>query len=98
MCEFGATKHDAKLVDLTVGDTWSPTQQQQEIRRLIKSQRKKNPFIVETEILEQHPICKRMIVAAYANIISSELFVPLNSDNKSLIYAPFIALLTIFSH
>lgn len=89
LCEFGATKHDAKLVDLTVGDTWSPTQQQQEIRRLIKSQLKKNPFIVETEILEQHPICKRMIVAAYANIISSELFVPLNSDNKSLIYAPF---------
>lgn len=88
MCEFETTEHDGKIVDLTVGETWSPEKQQQEIRRLIKSQRKKNPFIVETEILEHHPICKRNIVAAYANIISSELFVPLDSENRSLIYAP----------
>ena len=89
LCEFETTEHDGKIVDLTVGEKWSPEKQHQDIRRLIKSQRKKNPFIVETEILEQHPICKRIIVAAYANIISSELFVPLDSDNKSLIYAPF---------
>lgn len=89
LCEFETTEHDVKIVDLTVGDTWSPKKQQQEIRRLIKSQRKKNTFAMDTEIFENHTICQRNLVEAYANIISSELFIPLVSDNKSLIYAPF---------
>lgn len=90
ICEFEQTGSNIKIVDLTVGEKWTPEKQQQEINKLIKSQKKKYLFQPNTsDVLENHPICKRNIVEAYTNIMSSELFVPLMSKNKSEIYAPF---------
>lgn len=89
ICEFEQTGSNVKIVDLTVGEKWTPEKQQQEIIKLVKSQQKKNPLQLNADILENHPIYKRNIVEAYANIMSSELFVPLSSKDKSVIYAPF---------
>lgn len=88
-CEFIAADNNVKIVDLTLGEKWNPHRQRHEIRRLIKSSRKKDALL-RADVLENDLVCQRNIVAAYANIMSSELFVPLiTSDNKSITYAPF---------
>ena len=39
---------------------------------------------------------KKNIAAAYANILASELFMPLDSDDKSIAYAPFHCIANYF--
>ena len=45
LCEFIVADKDVKIVDLTLGEKWSPHRQQHEIRRLVRSsQKRKRPL------------------------------------------------------
>ncbi|MFR0998895.1 MAG: RES family NAD+ phosphorylase [Ruminococcus sp.] len=88
LCDFIAADKDVMIVDLTMGEKWNPHRQQHEIRRLVKSSQRKNALL-KTDVLENDQVCQKNIAAAYANILASELFMPLDSDDKSIAYAPF---------
>lgn len=95
LCDFIAADKDVKIVDLTMGEKWNPHRQQHEIRRLVKSTQRRNALL-KTDVLENDQVCQKNIAAAYANILASELFTPLDSDDKSIAYAPFHCIANYF--
>ena len=96
LCEFQAKELDVKIIDLTIGENWNPESQRLEFRKRIKKAKRNNPFDLNPESPINNSIFQKNLIATYAKIMSKQLFVPLTSNDKSLIYAPFHCLASYF--
>ena len=94
ICEFINNSNGVKVVDLTIGDEWTLETQREEFRQLIYDTTNENPILADGGQIPEHMI--KAVARCYASILSKELFVPVDTENKELTYAPFHCIASYF--
>ncbi|MBE6861473.1 MAG: RES domain-containing protein [Ruminococcus sp.] len=95
ICFFDASsKSDVKIVDLTVGNHWRYEKLQKDLecaaKRIVRRETKKYlESFSKPSTLDFIPEFRKWLVYTYAMMLSEQIFVPVDTDNKSLMYAPF---------
>ena len=88
ICQFELVESNTKVIDLTVGDNWTPQSLQIELHDLVEDYKRRGKPLNADDLMETD-VCKRNLIAAYASIMSEELFVPIETSNEQFEYIPF---------
>ena len=95
VCSFNlSSTENVKIVDLTVGDNWSYNRLQKDLERAAKRiiRREVNKYFKtfsDPSALDIIPEFHKWLVYTYAKMLSEQIFVPVDTNNKELVYAPF---------
>lgn len=95
ICSFDIKpEHDAKIIDLTVGNEWTYEKLQNDLekaaRRIVRKETQKYlESFSKPSVLDFIPEFQKWLVYTYAKMLSEQIFVPVETDKKSLMYAPF---------
>lgn len=94
VCMFESNSSNNKIVDLTVGNQWTYDKLQKDLERAAKR-------IVHNEVekylvtfsnpsaLDFIPEFQKWLVYTYSKMLSEQIFTPINTDDKNMVYAPF---------
>ena len=94
-CSFNLKpEHDARIIDLTVGNNWTYEKLQRDLeraaRRIVRKETEKYlKSFSKPSALDFIPEFRKWLVYTYAKMLSEHIFVPVETKNKSLMYAPF---------
>ena len=88
ICRFGLKLPETKVIDLTIGENWTPETQRIELRELV-SEYRRDGKVMDPEEMMNTLVCRRNRLYTYAKFLSEALFVPVENCDKHMAYIPF---------